>query len=544
MKIYRQAAFTFGLLILLAACLKKEEFKKFEFQDLEPAWGVPLIDSKVTLKNIVAAIDTGVGLREETDGSYTFYYYDTISSPVMEDLFKLPDQAFHIGVGSPVVNPATFPFPAGTTLKSGFNGEQSIVLANNGQLKYAILKGGNISLNISNTFKHKVDLKITVPSLLDAQQKELVKSYTLSPSQNTLQDNIGLAGYKLQLTSGSTNQTNSFQYRIDYIITSSGNAALNPADSVSIAIGLQNLKYSLIVGDLGAINFPPYAGVIDLGVFEQTSLGNLHFEEAKLHLAFNNSIGIPVALTINKLKSTTAYGKEVNITPNQFTVKIAAPSLSGPGTSKRTDTTLSKDNSGIVDAVNPAPNKLDYDFSSSLSSGTDNFIRDNSQIKVYARIDIPIKGYIKSFEIKDTLASKSLPERTFTSDNADGSLDSAVFKIRIENSLPANAYTQLYFLDSNYAIIDSLLLKPDDIIASNHVDPVTGIVLSPTVKDNTVSMSGSRYDKIRARESYFYIYSRVTTPSANGQPINVKLLSSNSMRVLVSVLVKARIKIK
>ena len=530
--------------LFLYSCLKKEEFKKVDIQEINPGWGVPILDSKLALKDIVPKIDSSIGIIEESDKTYTLYYYDTIKSPVAEEIFQIADQNFSKVFPSPVS--AAIPFPAGQEVLSEFTHKENFDVGNESSLKYILLKDGRLQINISSSFQHGISIELTLHSLLDKNLNPVVRKYDISTAKPSISDIINLQDYKIQL-SEKAGETNAFKYSANYKITSTGQA-LNNSDGIFVSLNLLNLKYKLIAGDIGTLNFPQYNGKLSLPIFDPTSFGNIYFSEAKLNLAFENSLGIPINFTINKLRSTTSYNKEVDITPTAppLNILLKAPMLSDLGKSVRSGFVLDKTNSRIVEAINPAPNKVEYDFISQVVSGTDNFLFDKSQIKVFARMDIPLKGSISSYELKDTVPIGKFPIRTFAESGASGSVDSISFKLKIENSVPANVFTQLYFLDSTFKVIDSLLIKPDYIIASNNVNPSNGEVISPTIKETVINFTGKRYDRVREYGKHIYISGKFNTSvdPATGKPINITLQSSNALRVVISVLTKGRIKIQ
>lgn len=544
MKMVKSIAYFLSISFLFFSCFKKEEFKNIEIQEVNPGWGVPLLDSRLELKDLIAIIDTTIGIKEEADKSYTFYYYDTLSSPKAEDIFQLRDQSFSKVIPSTFLPSITF--PVGTELSNSFSQTENFDAGNGSNLKHIDLKDGQIALTISSIFKNRVSIELTLYSLLDPSKKPLVRSYEMTPDKPFISDVINLQGYQIKLSDNSS-ETNAFKYSVNYKVTSTGQP-LSGSDGLSVSINLKSLKYRLIVGDIGDIKFPSYFGDLGIKVFDQSIYGNVYFEQARLDLAFDNSFGIPVDFTINKLRSSTSYGKTVDITPTSppFLISLVAPTLAEAGSFKRKEVMLDRTNSRIVDAVNPAPNSLEYDFATSIVHGANNFVLDESRINVYGRIAIPIKGYVVDYVLSDTIPIKKLPERTFTENEISGALDSVVFKMKVENAIPANVYTQLYFLDKNYQKIDSLLVRPDAILASDNVDPVSGEVISPTIRELVITYNASRYERLRAQGAYFNVTSRATTTvdKTTGKQINIKLQSNNSLHVIISVLTKGKIKIQ
>ena len=239
--------------VLIAGCFKKEEIKKLEIPAFQQGWGLPLIDTKLQLKDLVAVIDKNIGLREESDRSYSFIYRDTIVSPFAEELLVLSDQSFQNNIPFPETIPG-FTFPLGAPpVKGNYEGKEIFDPGNGGKFLYANLKGGNLQLNLNNGFLHQVSLDVTLQSVLDEFEKPVTVQVQLPPSSSK-SVNVPLIGKRLTLSENAA-EVNQFRYNINYSITSTGQP-LSSGDELSFDLKLQNLRYSLIVGDIGRIDFP------------------------------------------------------------------------------------------------------------------------------------------------------------------------------------------------------------------------------------------------------------------------------------------------
>jgi len=88
-------------------------------------------------------------------------------------------------------------------------------------------------------------------------------------------------------------------------------------------------------------------------------------------------------------------------------------------------------------------------------------------------IDFPLRGYASGFLISDTVE--------FELQNIEG-IDSATFRINVDNGFPASAYTQIYFADSNYVVLDSMLINPSALLVESAQVDANGKVTQPTHK--------------------------------------------------------------
>jgi hypothetical protein len=61
-------------------------------------------------------------------------------------------------------------------------------------------------------------------------------------------------------------------------------------------------------------------------------------------------------------------------------------------------------------------------------------------------------------------------------------LEWAKFRINITNGFPVDASMQIYFTDSSFAKLDSMISPPGEIVDAGLIDPSTGIVNHQTLK--------------------------------------------------------------
>nr|MBP9924333.1 hypothetical protein [Bacteroidia bacterium] len=102
-----------------------------------------------------------------------------------------------------------------------------------------------------------------------------------------------------------------------------------------------------------------------------------------------------------------------------------------------------------------------------------------------------------------------------------------------------NAYTQIYFMDSNYIALDSLLLHPEDLIIESATVNSSGVAVTPTHHIHDEVVVNSRLMRI-SEATKVMIVSRLTT---NNAPQNsIKVLESNTLDIKIGV--RARVNVK
>ena len=112
---------------------------------------------------------------------------------------------------------------------------------------------------------------------------------------------------------------------------------------------------------------------------------------------------------------------------------------------------------------------------------------DSSIFKADMKIEFPLKGYTTGFKIQDTI------------DFSIGDIDlikSATFRLNISNGFPIHVHAQIYFIDDNYNVLDSLFTDAQDrIIESAEID-ANGRATTPTVRSADELFDGVRLQNL------------------------------------------------
>lgn len=491
---------------------------------------VPVINAKLSLKDVVENINkTVTNVQEQPDGLYIFYFYDTLNSGYAENLIFLPNQSFSKSFG--ITLPEAVSLSSGNITKV-YSDTAQFSTTNNQQLKYIDLKGGNLNFNFSSSFNQSIDLTLTIPSV-EQNGTPLTRSYSLSPN-STVSDVINLSGYRISLE-GSGNLVNSFIYTIQAKIISNGQPA-SGTETLTSSFGITNLKYKLMYGSMGSFAFPPYSGNVIIEIFQNAQQGQVTLNNPKFMLTMDNSFGVPGSFSVDTLKTKAHYGAEV---PLQSTgnLKIPGPNTINAPTTPGTDATtyyeLDNTNSNIVQALQPATSRIDYKITPTIGSqGSNEFIMDTSNVKIYAEAEIPMDGTIKIFAMSDTAYNIKLPNQSY--------IESATVKIKTTNSIPMDVWVQAYWLDSLGHKLDSVLTTSTNLIRAGTIDQ-NGKVVSANTQYEEITYDVNRYNHIK-NAKMLMIEGHASSSNNGNTP--VKFYSYNELDVKISVLVKAKVDFK
>lgn len=523
---FLQALFLLSSIVILGGCFKKEEFKRFKFDDYEGTWGAPLIDSKLTLDDIITSIDNE-SIVKEGDNSYTFYFKDTIEYGA-NDLLPLPEQGFGQKVDAPFIGPlpgTTFTSPE---MKDSFKLE----IGNGAEIRSILLKQGLLRLQVNNGYRNVgVRINLTLNSLLK-NNTPYNWTQALPFGINTKEE--PLAGYVIR--PGSNNH---FIFTLSYTLTSNNGSSLSVSDTLGLHFRLKDLLFSLITGKLGTLKAQKVSGEVGIDIFNKVISGDVSLDSTRLNATVvNYSVGLPISFTIDNL-TAFAYqnrdSKEITLDPSLR--MIAVPKPNAVGDSSKKIITINYNNSNIGEAIAIAPNKINYLVSPSIiSDNYDDYLSDKSKVKAILEIAIPFKGRVTKYVMRDTIEIKGgLDKREI--------IDSAVFKLKVENYLPLNVKGRADLLDSTYQIIGSIDFNPDDNFIMAGIFNAQGVVIAPTIKESRLSKSGKEYDELREKLRYIIIHAEANTPKDGTiQPV-VTFSADNYLIVKISVLAKAKIKI-
>jgi hypothetical protein len=150
-------------------------------------------------------------------------------------------------------------------------------------------------------------------------------------------------------------------------------------------------------------------------------------------------------------------------------------------------------------------------------------------------VKVPAYLRLDNFIRRDTTSVDLTEIASIFNDTSVASLQNVTFYLSITNGLPLRGTLQVYFVDANYHIIDSIQKQEID-LKSGIPDASTYLIKTPMVTiPEPITISEERFDKIKDakylifKESFSSYFDPVTNTLSD-----IKLFKSNFLKILLS----------
>lgn len=518
-----------AIAFLIQACIKNNDFDfdKIASSTWSPDLAAPLIHSSLGIQDIVSVGDSNT-VSVDSNHLVSLIYRGNIYSITGSEFLPVIDQNDNTNF-SITSSDSTTLYTANTLTKIT---PKSIpfIFPGGEQIDSLYIKSGKLEVEITSTIPHSGTLNISIPTLI---KNGVAMSFTVpfissTGSQIIKIDSLALAAYLFDLTlAGFPNYFN-----ITYTATfNNSNSLLSITNkNFDVVARFKNIEFSSIFGNLGTHPINLFEDSSRITLFDNFQGGQMYFEDPKMTFFLSNSFGMPIDAHVLSLAALSPTGTSIPITGNiPDPLVIGYPSQIGQVATS--SFVLDKNNSNIQTVISQAPRYIVYTLNatSNIPNIQPNFLTDTSKFKADIQIDFPLRGYANSFTVEDT---------TDFSMEKINEIESAVFRINIDNGFPADAYTQAYFVDSNYTRLDSLISNPANLlIKSAQVDGNGRVTVS------THEMSDEPFSKTRMEHLYsakkILIISVIDTKNA---PSNVEIYDTYKLDVKIGVRTQLNVK--
>lgn len=452
--------------ILFQACQNYEDFRELDTINYEPEVAIPLINSSITIDDALQEMDDISFLSIDDEGLITINY----ESDLLEQ-----------GVAEHIAAIENFPLFLVDSFMS-----VPIPLFDNISVSKLHLKTGTMSFEIQSNHAEDIQLSISLPGMKRNGIPFEISTSIPYGGSTPVSASIApesLAGYEMTLDDGKVD------IRYEAFTTSGTRVLLD-----GISGEAENWTFSQLDGVWGNESFALEKDTISFELSNDWIDGEISFSNPKIKINLSNSIGMPLAI---KLQDLTAYTKEGNAIPISSTFedgfKINYPSLSEIGEEKSSLIVIDKTNSNIVSVINAIPEYITYEVVVIINpdeSTATGFISENSMVKSNIEIELPIQGSASGIKLE--------ADTDFTMEDID-EVEYATFKLVTDNEIPIDLNLQLYFMDGNQEIIDSLF-DGSQLILGAPMTAANGTVLNSTETINFIDISPQRMQNIqRAR---------------------------------------------
>ena len=524
---FKHIVFIVILLPAIQACDLSYLDKDIEDFDTEASFAIAVGNITYTVDELLNEIDAEiVEIKENNEEIVSFVYLDTLASVTAVNAIEIPDQIFptqDYNPGIDIPSPGSFtnetlildqilPF---IFLLSGSYDEE---------FNEIVFSDGNLQLTVQSTFTDvDIDLTLTLNSL---KSKTDDTSYEVTTSINGATSeiiDIDLTDFRADLTDdgngGST--TNTLVLTVSGSIDLEVGDTITPEQKLSFSLGMTNLQFEAIYGDLKNQTINSESLTIDFDVFEGFGTGTLLFADPTLRLILDNSFGFPLGIDFGNIAARNASETKFLMGAITDTPQIInSPTLAQEGQTVRDFITIENTNSNIVDllALKPSQFTVDISATSNPNGGSNqNFSLNTSALSAYVEINMPLDVVFENIEFEQEL------------DNFNGAdfedLGETTLNIHTINTIPLGGTLEMVFYNDNSIVHTTTKLV---VFAAAPVD-TNGI--STGVAENTASFDIKGDDIKTATRAVLKLKLNTTNASANSP---VKLLAANTLDISIT----------
>jgi hypothetical protein len=525
--------------MFLVGCVKDNfDLEKLEQTTLSPEIAVPLVYSSLKLSDMLAGNPNNT-VVVDSNHFCTLIYNGKLFSKTAEDLYAIPDQNTYQTVAltqtqiNTLSNIGTVTFSVSQLI--------DVSLPNNMRADSATFKGGSLNLVINSDFLQNGNITVSIPSItkngMVLSQSAPFSYNNGNPFNITNPGNpnatFDLTGCKADFTNGGSSFN---KLKVNYTVTmNSGTAAPTTANRLFLAPLMNDLKFQNLFGYFGQQQLAPDVDTVDISVFKNVyGLGAFTIVNPEIKFIINNSFGLPVRANITKFDGYTPtqgyYPLAQTGIPNPLPVN--SPSLTQVGQSMQSSFALTNANSNVFGIINNKPQQLVYKvdaISNPTGVSSTNFVIDTSKVSLDMEVNLPMYGTAKDFAVQDTFDFKFA--------NVD-KIESCLLRTQIKNGFPVDVEMQVYFVDENYSILDSLLLPNQLVLSAANVNLASGAVVNAQQKTTDVDLDAAKISHLNQTKK---IIVRATATTLNGGNTNVKIYDFYKLDVQIGAKAKMRL---
>ena len=518
----------------LTGCLPEDDLSELEIKSLSPSVALPLLNTNLTVSDIIT-IDKEDGLLTENDDqTYSVLYRSGVVSETAETFLPaIPDQqntqAFSLGINSPAFQMKSPP--------QKFEGQMELDMAG---LEIFSLesKQGKINLTLTSDYQHDLDIKLTFPSIKHRTTGDpLVWNDTISYWGNrTVNWEDDLANYSLALTDGEIG------YELEVAIQGSGQP-ISASQELRLDASMTDIKFGYMSGNFTGITVPIPADTLQIPLLAGAVDGTIGLNPT-LRFQFLNSFGVKLTSDLSNCVVVQKSGKNVQLTDKPdhvfFNGDYELPYLQRREDSVATqDHTVDEFSSNIRTAFVELPRSFRYGLGFTLNDAPEDtsFVTDQSQMGVETQVELPLEGTF------DIILEDSIPVNFEDLEE----VEELKVLIKTENGFPLAANLRVFFLDEDGQLISDEAQRPVSLfgeedqllVAADLLDSSTGKTRPATVDlPITATLNRDKFERVRFAT---HLLVRTALSSESDTDNRVKLYSFYNVRFSLATQIKTSI---
>lgn len=487
------------ILVLFLFCLLL-----FACRKMEPSWEVdinaPLLKSSLGINNILP--DSMIGINSDNSLSlvYNYSFYDFS----FDSLVDFPD----------TISQKDFPLPGGFPVNPGqtfFNfSENSNLSISGAQITKVDFHSGFLALEVFSSIPEPVIVTYTIPNATNlGLPLQITETVPAAPPGTTASfvKLFDISGYSMNMSGPAGISAN--------IITSNIKAMMHPSahtyyldslDKFAFNVRFKDISIHYAKGYFGSHSFAFGPDTTGIDIFNKISSGTFDIENIKLHLNVENGFGADLQVTFDDItainsKTSQAVSLNAGIIGQNINISRAVETGNPEQPVIPSVYSYNLDNSNISNLIENIPDMISYRIKvatnpmGNISSGND-FVYYNNPLKAILDMEIPLSLIASNLTLTDTV-DFDLGENT-------GTIKSGTLSLYADNGFPFSAQIQLFLLNENMQVTDSLLF-PDMIAApplnSNYmvIHPLRSVIQIPLPGEKISRLYQTKKMKVVAR---------------------------------------------
>lgn len=503
----------------------------YQFNEITPTYAVPLINSNLSIYNLLAKADS-TRIRSDQDGLVTVVYNNKLLQIPADQIVSLANQ--NLTTEAVYTGPTINPFPAGQVVQ--LSGTVDVNFSSPGvpELYRILFETGVMSISLTSNIKHNLTYILTFEKLnILGQPLNVVGSSQYIGAPHSSVSSVSLAGGEANLNPSGTT-FNKFRIKYDVSITGAGGNPLNNGDRLTFGFNLSNMQFQEVDCYLGNTVIPLALDSVELDLFQFTnesqtaSGGTFALTDPRISLKFTNSLSLPMNIGIEQLQlkqKPSGIVQDVLLSNFQNPFPILYPQV--PGNPVVTNVFINKSNSNLKDLITPTKKVLLFqvDAITNPTGKTINKFTKTGSLDVEVGVELPLTGYGYNWVLGDTVElGLALSEQQ--------NLKSGILRLNLENKFPIDVQLQVYFLDENMQVKDSLFSGTDDFVKSGILD-ASGRVITATKTTKDIPADNKKMANITASK-FVVIRAEVETKDGPLQK-DVKIYSDYYIKVKMGI---------
>ena len=525
--------------LMLNSC-NKESFELNRLSDeieLQSSLVAPLIYGSMMVGDIVELVDSADSFYEFDDGLIYLAYMDTLVEIMADTMVEVPNKLVtEIYIDSDVNIPVWIGSSVGDTVPFYKSELFSFTLEGDDRVDSVLIKGGEIILDVMSSFKHTGVLTISSSQILNVDRDTFSTVVEISDlSGNFTDQQIFLSdGYSMKSTEIDDTSYIQLNFKLDLI--NSGNP-IDPDDVCEILTSFENLDFYSVFGYIDSRDLIDESGSVDIPIFtDNPDLATLIFADPRINIYTASSVGIPFEITFDSVIATADDGSTETLEFYEgHPFVIAAPDMENIGSTVDDEINIHKETSNFNELLEIAPSTLSYKVTGRTDPGSgdeSHFLLDTSKFMLAMEFLLPLDFKSSGFALQETFDFEV---------GADG-VDTTILKearvsVTTLNELPIEMELQVYLLDSNRTVIDSVFDDDVIILGASLVDD-QGILTQAVEETAVATFPVEKLGKLR-EVFYMQFEARMITSELGGK--FVKFYSDYSLDFKLSMYANLRI---